>query len=198
MCDVLYNPENHVLLLVNNLKVKGDQFIVDVGMGYPQFVPVPLDFQDESPVYAQSFNVYKFVQKGGEIIKYHAKNASSLRKKGLDNISEDDWGYRYTLSDLTPKDLAFLDNGMDKIYTDLESILSPFHLSLRATAFCGSNLRAVSFKDSSLLLEDEHHCLEEVKLKSAEELLEKVRLYFPILYNDAKGAIKQLEGHLTF
>ena len=197
--DTLYMPENHVLVLVNNSKVKGDQFIVDVGMGYPQFVPVSLDFQDESPVYSQSFCVFKFVQrKGGEIIKYHAKNALSLRKKGLDNISEDDWTHKYTLPDLTPKDLSCLDGPMDKVYT--ESIRSPSYLSFKVIAFCGTNLRAVCFKNSSLLLENEHKCLEELKLKNTEELLEKVQqlLYFPILYEDAKGAIKQHERRLTF
>ena len=143
--------------------------------------------------------MFKYVRKGGEVTRYHTKNASSLRKKGLDKaIGQDDWRHIYTIHDLAPKDLSFLDDPMDEVYTDIKSVRSAFHLSFRVCAFCGGNLRAVSFKDSSLLLEDENQCLEEVKMKNADELLEKVQLYFPILYDYAKRATKQLEGHLTF
>ncbi len=51
----------------------------------------------------------------------------------------------------------------------------------------------MALKDSTLLIENESRCLEEVKLKSVEEVLEKVDLYFPLLSAEAREAVKNVE-----
>ena len=193
----IQHPSNHIIIVVNSLKTRGDQFLVDVGLAYPTFLPLPLDFEKESPVYSDSFVVYKYVRKEDKLIRYHAKSAVSAREKGL-VVGDDDWAVVYMIHDLSPKDLSFFDVPMDAIFTDIESNLSPFHLSIRAIAFSGEKKRAVSIKDTSLLLENQQQCLEEIKFRNSKELLETVQLYFPVLYKEAELAVEQVGAILTF
>lgn len=50
----------------------------------------------------------------------------------------------------------------------------------------------VAVKESSLLLENDSHCLDEIKLSSVEEILEKVILYFPLLTEEARKAVENV------
>lgn len=189
LCSDIFKPDNHILVIVSDVRAPGDKFIVDVGMGYPNFSLIPLDFEEESPVYRRSFTIVKFVRRDGKILRYHAKNVRTIRATKRE-IGEEDWRLIYTIHDLSPKDLSFFDTCMDRVYTDINSDFSPFHKSFRATAFCGGDLRTVAIKNLSLLFEDELHCLQEVKLRDQEELLEKVNLHFPLLHRYAVEAVK--------
>jgi hypothetical protein len=46
--DPLKHVSCHVLTAVDSLKKPGDKYIVDVGLGLPNFEPIPLDFEDET------------------------------------------------------------------------------------------------------------------------------------------------------
>lgn len=189
---------NHVLIVVNSLNTRGDQFLVDVGLAFPTFLPIPLDFEEESPVYSDSFVVCKYIHKDGKLLRYHAKSAQKARENGL-VIGDDDWKIICTVHNLSPKDLAFFDTPMEAVYTEIDgATLSPFHRSIRAIAFSGEGHRAVSIKDTCILLENQLHCLEAVPFRDSKELLEAVRLYFPVLCEEAKLAVEHMGGILTF
>ncbi len=48
--------ENHVITIVT---FDGIKYLVEIGCGYPTFQPIPLNFEDESIVYKESFIKYK-------------------------------------------------------------------------------------------------------------------------------------------
>ncbi len=50
---------NHILMMiVTDLNAPGDNHLVDVGNATPCFIPIPLNFEVESPIYTQSFLQY--------------------------------------------------------------------------------------------------------------------------------------------
>lgn len=98
-------PNNHLLLVVNNLTKVGDRHLVDVGTGFPFFNAVSLDFKDETPVFSNSFIQYKYRYKDGMLIQYLKKNAESLLPPKLDEETE--WR-QFVISDLTPRVLENL------------------------------------------------------------------------------------------
>ena len=192
----IYAPTSHTLTIVHNLKKPGDKHLVDVGMGCPCFEPLPLDFEDESPVYKQSYTEFKYARKDGELVRYH--KSSKYNDLAPDFAQEDEIGWKrcYSLDEkIISREWSFFDEPIDKLYTDLDCVYSPFHQSLRAIAYHreGADLRLVAIKDSSLLLENESHHIEEQKLGSVEEVLEKVDLYFPLLSAEARVAVKNIK-----
>lgn len=54
------------------------------------------------------------------------------------------------------------------------------------------DMKAVCVKDSSFLLEDDNHCLQETKIESAEKMLKIMEQNYPNLKDDAAKAIKHL------
>ncbi len=154
------------------------------------FTPVSLDFKDESWVFSSSFIQYKYKYKDGKFIMYLKKNAESLLPPNLEK--EHDWR-QFFVSDLTPTEDSFLCKAMDKIYRDVDSKITPFHKSVRVVALAGPDLKAVAFKDSSLLVENEEsHCLDETRIGSTEEFLRNVEQYFPPLKEIAQLALKNV------
>jgi arylamine N-acetyltransferase len=184
-------PNNHILTVVNNLKSPGDKYLVDVGLGLPNFEPIPIDFEDESPVYAESHSVDKYVCKDGTLTRYQKRKRYALVAKG-----DAEWRSIFITDDrLQPRQYSYFDESMEKVYTDSDAVASPFPKTLRIIIYHreGANMKCVALKDSSLLLENESHDLEEVKLKSVEEILEKVDLYFPLLSDAARKAVRNVK-----
>lgn len=183
-------PNNHVLTVVNDLKKPGDKYIVDVGFGVPNFEPIPVDFECESPVYAHSYSRVKYVREDSKLIRCHKKTFIHFPD------GADSWR-PICISDerLQPRQSSYFDEIMEKVYTDIDGAITPFCNSLRAITFRGdgANLKCLALKDSSLLLENESHDLEEVKLGSVEEILEKVDLHFPLLSDAARKAVKNVK-----
>ena len=185
-------PDDHIVTVVNSLKTKGDRYLVDIGGGFPSFEPIPLDFDEESPTYSQSFLKFKYVWKDGKVARYHSRILGPTSLKNEEGELE--WKVFYSLdTDPTPRDISSFDKIMEKIYTDVNSDLTPFHKSLRAVGFSKPDMKLMALKETSLFLENEENFLEETKLKSVEEILECVSRYFPLLYEDAKKAVKYIK-----
>jgi len=55
----------HASVIVQNLKHSGDIYLLDVGLAMPTFRAIPLDFVDESPVFSESFQWYKYTRTPG-------------------------------------------------------------------------------------------------------------------------------------
>ena len=61
---------------------------------------------------------------------------------------------------------------------------------MRAILFPG--LKAVSFRDMSLLVENDSHILVKAKFEFVSEFLEKVKEIFPSLHDDSICAVRNL------
>lgn len=173
-------PNNHLLVVISDLTKKGDRHLVDTGSAYPIFTAVSLDFKAETPVFHNSFIQYKYKYEDGKLVQYFKKNSRPPKSE---------WGARF-ISDLIERENSFVYEVMDKVYTDTNSKLTPFHKSLRIVASIGPERRAVAFRDAYLLIENESHFLESSYLSSSEEFLEKVNLYFPHLKELAELVLK--------
>ena len=179
-------PDNHLMTIVRNLRSPGDQYLVDVGLASPNFEPIPLDFGEESPVYSQSYLVFKYIRRDGKLIRCHKGKRALLTR-------EKEWREFVVIDEkLTPREKLFLDKKMEDVYTDRDRSVSPFCKLLRVVAF-RPDLKCVAMAGASLLLENDSHCLEEVKLHSVKEVLETVDKYFPILSEEAREAVKHAE-----
>ena len=181
------SSDNHILNVVTDLVAPGDRHLVDVGIGYPTFEPVPLDFTHESRTYRHSFLEYKFVWEGDRLVRYHCSREAQPLITGT--LVVDGWR-RICVIDLTPRDLSYFKKSMDMVYSD--PAVSFFHRSLRAIVYPG--LKAVSIRDLSLFLENNCHELEETKFEDVSELVDAVKL-FPVLYSDALCAVNHLSYH---
>ena len=169
------HPSNHIITVVQNLRKPGDKYLVDVGIGYPTFEAIPLDFEYESPVYMHSFLQYKFVREGNAIVRWHGKGGSM---PGVMIVN----GWRkICIIDPTPKTLEFFNEPMNLVYTD--PCITPFHTSLRVAIFRG--LKATCIKDMSLLLEDDGHTLQETKFADYSALLDTIKKLLHLLAIDA-------------
>ena len=183
-------PNSHILVLLTDLKVPGDKQLVDVGLGAPTFTSIPLDFENESPIYKQSFAEYKFVYEGEKLVRYHKKKSAVL----LPPMKEGEKEWREFINiDLFPRELGFFDETMNKLYGDPNSMITPFHSSFRVVAFGEGSVAKCIIKDTSLLLENGSHNLIEVKLGSVEELLEKVKQNIPVLRSETEKALENLD-----
>ena len=187
--DVGY-PCNHILTVVNNLKTPGDKFLVDVGFGVPNFEPIPIEFESESPVYAHSYARVKYVFKGGKLIRCHKSKRCTQLPQGA---GDTEWKeVCITDEQLEPRQGSYFDEVMEKVYSDPNGIMAPFGKSIRAIKY-RADLKCVALKDSSLLIENDSHDLEEVKLRSVQEIVETVDTHFPLLSEEARKAVKNLK-----
>ena len=55
--------KSFVLFLFFNFISKGDEYVVDLGAGFPSFSAIRMDFASESRVFKDSFCTYKLVKK---------------------------------------------------------------------------------------------------------------------------------------
>ena len=178
-------PNNHIITVVQNLTKPGDKHLVDVGVGYPTFEAIPLDFEHESPVYLHSFLWYKFVREGDTIARWHGKGESTPEYPLVN-------GWRKVcIIDPTPRNLEFFAEPMHTVYTTPDP--SPFHTSLRAIIF--TNKKAMCIKDMSFLVEDDNHELQETKMVHRDRLLETTAQYFPQLQLLTTKALEHFVSH---
>lgn len=173
-------PNNHIVTVVQNLTKPGDRHLVDVGVGYPTFEAIPLNFERESPVYMHSFLQYRFVREGDMINRWHGEGESRP-----DIPAVNGWR-KVCIIDPTPRELDYFEEHMHLVYSDPRR--SPFHTSLRATIF--RDQRATCIKDMSLLLEDDNHTLQEIKFTDKNALLKTITQHFPQLQPLANKALQ--------
>ena len=161
-------PDNHILSMVYDVLFPGDKYLVEVGVGYPTFRPIPINFDKESPVYEDSFVKYKYAWKDGLLVRYQTLC-------GCKHGGHAAWQYVYSV-DVTPRELSTFESPMATVYTNPDSC--PFHTSLRAIIF--RNQTAVCIRDMSLLIEDDSHDLKETNFSCDQEFLDAVNKYFPL------------------
>ncbi len=168
-------PDNHLITIASNVRDHGDKYLIEVGTGFPTFKPIPIDFDQESPVYDESFIKYK--------LKWVSKNR--LEREMMFQVPGSEWKLFYSW-ETARKKLEEMDAAMTSVYTDPK--ITPFHTSLRAVRFVHG--KAVCIRDMTLLMEDNSHILQEKKLSTELEFLDAVGEHFPLLVEAAKKALK--------
>ena len=173
------HPNNHAIILAT---IDNIQYLVDVGCGYPAFNAIPLNFEDESPVYSQSFSTYKFVRKGDTIERLHLRNTEKHMIAGNPKYDKqaDTWIRFYDFK-IEPVSLSFFDGPMNDVYTVPGT--SPFLISLRVVTF--ENNRCIAIRDTSLLTEGDDNVLHEEKLGSLDEIKAAILKLCPQISSDA-------------
>ena len=175
-CAMRGAPDNHIATAVLDLTDQGSMHLVDPN-AYPNFVAIPLDFAEESPVYEYSYLQYKFVKKGNVLLRLHRSNSPV---EVLEKLSGDQW-FQVCEINLVPQELSYFEPSMHTVFT-VPGKTSPFLVQFRAAVF--TDLKLVAVKDKILLLEREDHTLEEVTMASREEMIGTVLKYFPKFSED--------------
>ena len=141
----IFYPDNHVMVIVNNLTSSGSLHLVDMN-GYPTFEAIPLDFAKESPVYCHSFLRYKFIRAGSDIIwRMHRQEFEEGRPMVSGQECIIDGWRRVCVMDLTPRELSSFYETMVAVYTRPEVNSSPFLRSYHAVWY--PDLRLVAVKN---------------------------------------------------
>ena len=174
LCEVTISEtpwDNHIILIVKNLRKPGDYHLVDVGMSVPTFRSIPLDFETESPVYRDSCETYKFVKKDGKILRLHKTYPEGIHFSHV----EGEWGYfcRFTLD---PCPLGQIGIAIDKwVYSQVDYY---FCQNIYFVVFPDGKL--CSFKNKRLILETEEGKLITTDLKD-DQLVPTLRERLPDL-----------------
>ncbi|XP_033116477.1 uncharacterized protein LOC117116529 [Anneissia japonica] len=171
--SVLKAKNNHVCTLVRDLNQVGDLHMADVGIGYPTWDPIPLNFEVESPVYHVGFLYFKF-QRNGDIITRLHKN--DKRYEFPVNIDSKAW-HEFMVMRTTPCELTDMQPVMTAMYTVPGAYNSSFLKSLKCVIF--KNGKLVAFKDSTFLYENDDHQLQVEQITTRKKLVSKILMYFP-------------------
>ena len=167
----------HLTLIVKDLVNTGDIHLVDCGLGQPSFRAISLNFNEESPVYQESYLEYKYIKRDGKILRMHGDGDVVKRNdppiEGLDLILGK-WRrfYEFSLQDFEQKTLKTL-----WYYFDGRS--APKNMTPRVSRFPGG--KAHMMMGHNLFLEQEDRKLKKIKLQSNDEILKAYRDYFPSL-----------------
>ncbi|EAS06984.1 arylamine N-acetyltransferase (macronuclear) [Tetrahymena thermophila SB210] len=76
------SPNDHTVIIINDLIQKADKYMIDVGSGYASSFAIPLNFGDESPYYSFSYTTMKLkwdVNKQN-ILRIHKSQTSGQEK----------------------------------------------------------------------------------------------------------------------
>ena len=174
------SPNNHFIVLVSDVEKKNDLSLVDCGTGFPIFRAVSLNFDQESPVYHDSFLEYKYVRHDGKILRMHGKGdmvkPNDPPIEGLDFFMGR-WR-RFCSFDPEQPDPTFDPN---QIYLPIID-LTPFPKSPRAIVF--PEKRAVIAIHNRLIIENDKGSLETTVMASDEEILKAYVLHFANIKQD--------------
>ncbi|XP_063970455.1 uncharacterized protein LOC135157713 [Lytechinus pictus] len=167
----------HVGVVINGLTGKSSKHLLEVGSSYPSRRLIPLDFEDYSPEYSDSFLKYRFVRQGkGTIIFQHKLNTVSSLARKFPEYIEGEWFSFLSYYTEHYVSIPYFNTPMTNIMTVVNE--EDFVLtSLRCTAY--PNGRLVCIKDSKLMLEDEGQQVQYSLFRSRDEFLEAFQLYFP-------------------
>ena len=171
-------PNNHALLLTYDLENKGDVHLVDCGTGFPTFRAISLKFQDESPVFKDSFLEYKYIRSNGKILRMHGEGDAF--KRNNPPIEDIDFiigrWRRFSFFDPDQK-LYHPDKPAEEAYRAVVSGRTVLTSSPRAVRFSGK--RAVAIVNNKLMIENENDKMVTTVLTSDEEILKAYQVHFP-------------------
>ena len=173
---------SHLIVIVKDLVNTGDLHLVDCGSGLPSFRAISLNFNEESPVYRDSFLEYKFIKLDGKVLRMHGDGDLVVRNNppidSLDFICGK-WRrfYEFTIETLGCENLEAL----GPVVAIAKYCLPKY--KPRAARFPGG--KAILLNEGNILsIEQEDKTLKTVTLQSKEEALQVFKSYFPSISED--------------
>lgn len=189
--STISSPDNHVFILISDLEKKGDLHLVECGSGFPTFRVISLNFEEESPVYVDSFLEYKYIRHDGQFLRMHGEGDRIKRNDppidGLDFFLGK-WRRFYFFTLRPQESLSYFDAEFDKVFT--VPLSTPFDHSPRA--LCFPDQRAVILVNNRQMVEGEGGQLETTVLEGDDQIVDSYRHYFPVLGDDTvRRALQQ-------
>ncbi|KAK6196154.1 hypothetical protein SNE40_001436 [Patella caerulea] len=161
------HSNNHLVIFVKNVEQNGDLFLLEAACANPTFKIISLDFEEESPVFFESFLEYKFVKRDGHVLRMHRKGDIRPPSDKDPGVFEGEWRRFYDLDLQEVESVHDFDVVFEDVYTNPE--LTPFHRSLLFVLFKDQKTQILANNKS--LIENNQHQLETNQFKSDEELL---------------------------
>lgn len=176
--STIKNENDHI---VNVVEINSEQYLVDVGNGYPTFEAIPINFEKESKVYRHSFLEYKFTkeEESGMIIRLHKRG--DFRPDNA--AAPTNWRIACIINPM-PREISFFDGPMSLIYSSPDHLV--FHTSLRIIIFPNGG-EAIILRDKLLYVEDSntHELVLKKELQNFSDIIETIKAMFPLLYDAA-------------
>ena len=167
----------HLALIVKDLVNPGDIHLVDCGLGQPTFKAISLNFNEESPIFQESFLEYKYIKHDDKLFRMNGKGDQVKRNdppvEGVDFIIGK-WRrfYEFSLQDFERETLKRLGD-----YFDVRC--APKNFPPRAAIYPEG--KAVTIFGNNLLIEEEDKTLKKTKLRSDDEIMKAYQDYFPTI-----------------
>ena len=175
--SVYYDSDTHVIVIARNLTTRGSLHLVDLS-GFPTFGAIPLDFENESPVYHNSVHLYKFIRVNSKIIwRMHRQDLEQERPLVHGRECFVDGWRRFCQINITPRDLPSFYDTMVAVYTKPELNATPFFKTLHAVWYPGSKMVAV--RNCAFKVEHEQGKEEKKGISTREEMTMIMTTHFP-------------------
>ena len=165
---------HHLVLIVKDLVSPGDVHLVDGGLGQPMFRPISLNFNEESPIFQESYLEYKFIKHGGKILRMHGKG-DPVKRNDPPNDSLDfilgKWRrfYEFTLEDFERETLQ-------RFGEFFEIPDAPEKYVPRAAIYPDG--KAFIIMGNNLFIEQDDKTLKKTKLSTDDEVMKAYQDYF--------------------
>ena len=167
----------HLAVIVKDLVNPGDVHLVECGCGQPTFQAISLNFNEESPIFQESFLEYKYIKHDGKLCRMHGKGDLVKRNdppiEGVDFIIGK-WRrfYEFSLENFERETLKRLGD-----YFDVRC--APKNFPPRAAIYLKG--KAVIIVGNNLFIEQEDKTLKKTKLGSDDEIMKAYQDYFPTI-----------------
>ena len=173
---------SHLIVIVKDLVNAGDIHVVDCALGLPTFRAILLNFNEESPVYQDSFLEYKFIKHDGKFLRMHGDGDTVVPKHHptrpeLDFIS----GKWRRFNEFTVATLLECKHSLQELGPYFSAQL-PIAARPRAAIFPGG--KAILLDGNVLSVEQDNKTLKNVMLKSRQEIFQAFKTYFPTIDED--------------
>ncbi|XP_063587547.1 uncharacterized protein LOC134764811 [Penaeus indicus] len=107
------HPHTHIVVLLSDLSAPGDNYIIDVGGGFPFLEMIPVN---DLPVTRHEVGLeYRYQYLNGTVVRLHRLGQADSEREQL--VVEGDWAQIFHF-DLNPVDVNFIRPYMKKIYVE--------------------------------------------------------------------------------
>ena len=167
----------HLAVIVKDLVNPGDIHFVECGSGLPTFKAISLNFNEESPIFQESFLEYKYIKHDGKLCRMHGKGDLVKRNdppiEGVDFIIGK-WRrfYEFSLENFERETLKRFGD-----YFDVRC--APKKFTPQAAIYLKG--KAVIIVGNNLLIEQEDKTLKKTKLTTDDEIMKAYQDYFPTI-----------------
>ena len=169
----------HSIILVKSVIKENDLYLIDVGAAHPAFQAINLEFNDETPVFRDSYLLYKFIRRDRDIIRREQDRSILFlaHDKSSDVPKSGEFWPFYDFTVSPTNDIDQLREIFEDIYKDTD--LTPFHKSVRAVKFIDRKLVLIS--NSKLVREANDGIINIEILPDDEAIVCAYKTHFPEL-----------------